>query len=142
MAKQLVEKFLLAAKALFTDYSKHSSVHGIKYIAEKDRSWFERIFWIAVFCVSLGISGKLIYVAWHTHPIIISFSGTHTPVWQVIVVLYESEQILIELVFPQIPFPSINICSTLLARKEKLNITDVWLRLQNGTSYYDLTEIE
>jgi Amiloride-sensitive sodium channel len=108
MGKLRVGKILLQAKALFTDYSKHSTIHGVKYIAEKDRSWFEKILWIAIFCLSLSFCGKLISDAGHIHPIIISFAEKPTPVWQVILVSHgRFELVLIALVFST---DSISIC--------------------------------
>jgi acid-sensing ion channel, other len=71
------------AADLFSDYSDYSTIHGVNYIAEKDRSWFERIWWVAVFCISVLCCGKLIYDAWNIDPIIISFTEKPTPIWQV-----------------------------------------------------------
>jgi Amiloride-sensitive sodium channel len=67
----------------FGDYSNHSTIHGVSYIGEKGRSWFERTWWIAAICVSVVCCTKLIIDAWNIDPIIISFKETPTSIWQV-----------------------------------------------------------
>jgi acid-sensing ion channel, other len=86
---------------LLYDYSKDSTVHGIKYIAEQNRSWFERIWWIVAICASVLCCAKLIFDAWHINPIIISFTSKPTPIWN-------------------IPFPTITICPTVPTDSENL----------------------
>jgi Amiloride-sensitive sodium channel len=68
---------------LFHDYSDHSTIHGIIYLTEKRRSWFERIWWIAAIFVSVLCCGKLIFDAWSIDPIIITFTDKPTPIWKV-----------------------------------------------------------
>jgi Amiloride-sensitive sodium channel len=69
-------------KNIFFDYTEHSTIHGISYIAEKNRSWCDRIWWIVAFCASVLGCGKLIFDAWQINPIIIGFTGKPTPIWQ------------------------------------------------------------
>jgi acid-sensing ion channel, other len=89
------------AKILFFDYAAHSTIHGVNYIAERNRSWFERIWWIVAFCLSILGCTKLIFDAWNINPIIISFTGKPTPIWQ-------------------IPFPAITICPTIPTDSQNL----------------------
>jgi hypothetical protein len=68
---------------LFSDFSDHSTIHGVNFVAEKGRSWFEKVWWIAAFCVSVLCCVKLIVDAWNINPIIISFTEKPTSIWQV-----------------------------------------------------------
>jgi acid-sensing ion channel, other len=110
------------ARKLFFDYSKHSTIHGIKYIAEPNRSWFERVCWIAVIFVSLLCCGKLVMDAWNLNPIIISFTEKPTPIWKT-------------------PFPAVTICSKLLAQSKYINISDLYQRVFTGEEFdHELTD--
>jgi Amiloride-sensitive sodium channel len=81
--KTAKQKFWHIARYHHFQYLKSSTVHGVKYIAEKDRSWTERVWWILVIIVSFLGCGKLISDAWNINPIIISFTDKPTPIWQV-----------------------------------------------------------
>jgi Amiloride-sensitive sodium channel len=112
------------AKKIFVDYSKNSTIHGVSYIAEKDRPWFEKVLWIMVFCISIILCGKLIFDAWNISPIIFTFSSKPIPIYQ-------------------IPFPTVTICSLTLSHSHRLNITKIILDRENGIdSYQNLTEKE
>lgn len=76
-----------AIQATFNDYSDHCTIHGVNYVAEKNRSWFERIFWIASICISMVGCGKLLLNAWNINPIIISFTDKPTSIQEVSLVL-------------------------------------------------------
>jgi acid-sensing ion channel, other len=81
--KSFIQNGWQTTKAILNDYSEHSTIHGINYIAERNRSWFERVWWIVAFCISVLGCSKLIFDAWHINPIVISFTGKPTPIWQV-----------------------------------------------------------
>jgi len=81
--KTRVQKYWRRLKSLLIEYSEHSTIHGVSYIVEQNRSWFERAWWIAAFSALVLCCGKLIFDAWHINPIIISFTGKPTPIWQV-----------------------------------------------------------
>jgi acid-sensing ion channel, other len=68
---------------LFADYTDHSTVHGFNYIGEKGRPWYERIWWITVFCISVVCCARLVNDAYNINPIIISFAEKPVPIWQV-----------------------------------------------------------
>jgi hypothetical protein len=70
------------AKEIFSDYLAHSTIHGVHYITEKNRSWFEKFWWISVFCVCVCCCGKLVSDAWNINPIIIRFSDKPTSIWK------------------------------------------------------------
>ncbi|XP_030376071.1 pickpocket protein 28 [Scaptodrosophila lebanonensis] len=75
-------------------YSEHTSIHGIRYIAEH-RPLKERIFWAIALIASVYYCFILInsaYTKWNETPVIVSFAEKSTPVWN-------------------IPFPAITICS-------------------------------
>jgi acid-sensing ion channel, other len=101
------------AKKLFFDFSNQSTIHGVSYIAEKGRSWFERVWWILVICISVLCCGQLIMDAWKISPIIISFTDKPTPIWQ-------------------IPFPAVTICPKLFAQSKHINISHIMQRVYFG----------
>jgi acid-sensing ion channel, other len=68
---------------LFNDYADHSTIHGVSYMNEKNRSWFEKFWWVFVFSISVLGCGKMIFDAWNINPIIISFTGKPTSIEQV-----------------------------------------------------------
>jgi Amiloride-sensitive sodium channel len=67
----------------FNEYANYSTIHGVNYLNEKGRSWFERLWWFLAICISLLCCGKLIFDAWNIDPIIITFTGKPTPLWKV-----------------------------------------------------------
>ncbi|XP_055528659.1 pickpocket protein 28-like [Wyeomyia smithii] len=104
-------------KSLFLEYCSNSSIHGIKYFACKRRTVFEKIWWIAVFFLSLYGCGRLIqniYHKWDQTPVIVSFNEKSTPIWQ-------------------IPFPAVTICPETKALAKYLNITTSYYMLTNTT---------
>jgi acid-sensing ion channel, other len=81
--KTKLKLFWRVVKELFNDYANHSTIHGVSYMNEKNRPWFEKIWWIVVFVVSILGCGKMIIDAWNIKPIIISFSEKATSIDQV-----------------------------------------------------------
>lgn len=78
----------------FSDYSQRSTIHGIRYLGEKERHWTERLLWLMVFTISIVLSGKLITeMYWRrlNAPVIISFAA-------------ETKKVA------DIPFPTVTIC--------------------------------
>jgi acid-sensing ion channel, other len=122
--KYRIKSFWQVIKQIFVDYTGHSTIHGVSYITEKGRSWYERVWWITVFCLSVICCGKLIFDAWNIDPIIISFTEKPTPIWQ-------------------IPFPAITICPHTFARNDRINLTKFYEHRQNGQSIFQsLTDKE
>jgi acid-sensing ion channel, other len=91
-----LKHFWQIGKELFNDYADHSTIHGVSYMNEKNRSWFEKSWWIVVFVVSILGCGKMIIDAWNIKPIIISFSEKATSMDQVnIFILNKSEALVL-----------------------------------------------
>lgn len=78
-----------------------------------------RWWWTVIFVISFGLNGYLIYQVWHKwqeSPVIVSFSETTTPVWEV-------------------PFPAVTICLQTNSRRHQFhfqtslerNNTDEWV---------------
>ena len=92
---------------MFSDFTKNSTVHGVKYLGDRKRHWSERAFWIIAFIISVtGCSILIIkmYDKWQKSPVISSFAEKSTPVWE-------------------IPFPAITICPETKVTTDKLNFT-------------------
>jgi Amiloride-sensitive sodium channel len=118
--KTKVKSTWQTAKKIFADYSKNSTIHGVSYMAEKERPWLEKVLWITVFCSSIILCGKLIFDAWNISPIIFTFASKPIPIYQ-------------------IPFPAVTICSLTLSRSRRLNVTKIILGID---SFQNLTEKE
>lgn len=91
------------------DYIENCTVQGVRYIAEKNRHWLEKIFWIAsiticfVLC-SLTISE--IYESWDQDPMLVTFGDSAISI-------------------SDIPFPAVTICPLTRIDKDKLNFTEI-----------------
>ncbi|XP_059608088.1 pickpocket protein 28-like [Phlebotomus argentipes] len=95
----------IKAKHVFREYCEKSSVHGVKYFAEKDRPVWERVLWIALFVLSLFACGKMIERAWtklNNSPLAVTFAEKAVHI-------------------TQIPFPALTICSTVKFRSESFS---------------------
>lgn len=118
---------LSAAWDLFTEFSGNSTVHGIKYLGERQRHWSERVFWIIVFFISVvGCSFMIwkIYDKWQTSPVIVSFAEKPTPIFH-------------------IPFPAVTVCSQTKVRSEYFDFSEAALKMANPENYNTtLTEDE
>jgi acid-sensing ion channel, other len=119
MSKGILQR----AKSIIFDYISHSSVHGVKYLAERKRSWVEKVWWITVFCISILGCGVLVLDAWNISPIIISFTAKPTPIWR-------------------IPFPAVTICPKNFARSDRINLTDIFLRQKFGEMVFERLSME
>ncbi|KAF7280748.1 pickpocket protein 28-like [Rhynchophorus ferrugineus] len=108
----------------FAEYSSNTGIHGFKYMGEQERTIFERLWWLVLFCVSLYICINLIiqtWIKWDTSPVLVSFARSPTPVWQV-------------------PFPAVTVCSETKARQTKYNFTDYYHKIINESN--EMTEDE
>lgn len=111
--KMRSRNLLVAAAAFFADFSRNSSVHGVKYIGERRRHWSERMFWVIAFLISfLGCTMMIykIYVKWQLSPVIVSFAEKSTPVWQ-------------------IPFPAVTICPETKTSKSFIDFGKTYRKL-------------
>jgi Amiloride-sensitive sodium channel len=78
---------LKLTKDLFADYSKKTTIQGIKYVANGKLSQIERLWWVVVVVISTICCGTLIsdvFKRYDENPVIISFENQETPVSQVI----------------------------------------------------------
>ncbi|XP_031637927.1 pickpocket protein 28-like [Contarinia nasturtii] len=102
--------------AVLCEFSKESSVHGVRYFADSNRHSAERICWAFVFVVSLYYCGSNIHqvwIIWNTSLGIVSFAEKSTPVWA-------------------IPFPAVTICPLTKTYVDKLNMTEAFHTLLAG----------
>ncbi|XP_065369031.1 pickpocket protein 28-like [Calliphora vicina] len=83
-----------AYKALLTEYSKKTSVHGLNYIFEIHRPLYEKLYWIISIIISLCLAIWYIretYVKWSNTPTVLGFDETLVKIHK-------------------IPFPTVTIC--------------------------------
>ncbi|XP_026321153.1 pickpocket protein 28 isoform X2 [Hyposmocoma kahamanoa] len=113
-------------KEYLVDFTANSSLHGLKYIGEKERTFLEKVFWLFVVtcCVVLcaGLIRK-VWIKWNESPVIVSFAETSTPVWQ-------------------IPYPAVTVCFETKAMQTRFNFTEYYHLYLNQTSLSNLTEAE
>ncbi|XP_065217344.1 pickpocket protein 28-like [Planococcus citri] len=83
------------------EYSQNSSLHGLRYVGNKDLHVIERLFWIISFTLASCASGYFIndlLQKWYEMPVIMSLSAKSTSL-------------------TTIPFPAITICNMNNVRK-------------------------
>ncbi|XP_058464040.1 pickpocket protein 28-like [Malaya genurostris] len=109
---------LAGARTLSTEFCDNSSIHGVRYFADRKVIWCEKFWWILVFTLSVGSCGLLIqqtYRKWNESPVIVSFVERPTSVWQ-------------------IPFPAVTICPEAKSAFWKLNFTAQFFTFLNQSS--------
>ncbi|XP_039442696.1 pickpocket protein 28-like [Culex pipiens pallens] len=105
------------AKILARDFCRESSIHGFKYLMGSHRALIEKIWWFAVTCISLYGCGSLIhnvFQKWQMDPVIVSFATKPVPVFR-------------------IPFPSVTICPEIKVKMDRLNFTQIYSEVIEGT---------
>ncbi|CAH2991815.1 unnamed protein product [Chilo suppressalis] len=88
---------------LFFDFSKNTTLHGLRYVTDSGLEIIEKIFWTLTFFVSVALSFYFIFNVWHkwkTSPVIVSFSEKHISV-------------------EAVPFPSVTICPQMKSMSHK-----------------------
>jgi acid-sensing ion channel, other len=93
------------------DFTKNSTIHGVKYLGDRRRHWIEQIFWILAFSASISGCTLMIlniYNKWQLNPVIINVGEHLEPVWQ-------------------IPFPAVTICPETKVLKKHVDFTKGYL---------------
>lgn len=81
----------------------------------------ERLWWIAVFVLSIYGCAKLIenvYDKWNNHPVIVTFDEQPLPAWS-------------------LPFPAVTICPQAMIRSKFMNFTEDFYRFANISGPWD-----
>ncbi|CAH0595363.1 unnamed protein product [Chrysodeixis includens] len=82
-------------------YLLTSTLHGLRYVGERNLTWFERFFWLTAFGCSLVSAGWFIlnvYGKWRSSPMIVSINPENMPL-------------------NGLPFPALTICNNNQAKK-------------------------
>ncbi|KAB0798149.1 hypothetical protein PPYR_09142 [Photinus pyralis] len=109
-------KFGQNSSRYFAEFCGSTSIHGLKYLRERDRYVIEKIWWIIVVSIATVGAFSLIYktyMKWTTSPIVVTLAKTETPIWK-------------------IPFPAVTICPELKSSPTVFNCTDVYLKYLNN----------
>jgi hypothetical protein len=72
---------LKIVKKLIADYSTKTTIQGINYVADNDRSLTERLWWVIVIVISMFCCGSLIsdvFERYEQSPIIINYENEET----------------------------------------------------------------
>ncbi|CAH1408268.1 unnamed protein product [Nezara viridula] len=97
-----------SVKLHFQEYCQSSTIHGVRYFGEDNRPVAERLSWISLFLICMGLNAYLIqqvWQKWNESPVIVAFAETTTPIWNV-------------------PFPAITICSEVKSRATVFNFSE------------------
>ncbi|KFB46467.1 AGAP011103-PA-like protein [Anopheles sinensis] len=111
-------------KNIAREYLASSSCHGMPYVVHPKLSIVERVCWSVMVVMSLCVCIAAIVIGhqkWNEKPILVSFSPTQIPIWQ-------------------IPFPAITVCPQTRVDVESFNVTDVYRRARQAN--HTLTEDE
>ncbi|XP_055843976.1 pickpocket protein 28 [Episyrphus balteatus] len=98
------------------EYSKKSSLHGVRYIFQRKRPLIERLFWAVMFISSVIFSCvviRQIHIKFLESPVIVSFDETLIPI-------------------NRVPFPTITICPESKMETEVFNFSNVIERFNFG----------
>lgn len=100
----------------FLDYSTNSTIHGVKYVGERDRSYCEKIFWLIFIIISLLGCGYMIsemYEKWENEEISI-------------VLTLKTRQV------EDVPFPAVTICPINKWKTSRMYEPNLWSGTQQG----------
>lgn len=95
--------------SIFSEYSKTSTVHGVRYLCDENRHFTERIWWIISVSTSICMCAGFLFGAWskwNISPLIITFADEATPI-------------------SDIPFPTITICNDFMVNTTALDYYSV-----------------
>ncbi|XP_031355998.1 pickpocket protein 28-like [Photinus pyralis] len=108
--------FAQNCRSYVSECCSNCSVHGFKFLGERNRNIFERILWLTTLIVCITLCASTIlqaYHKWQRSPVVVSFATTETPVWD-------------------IPFPAVTICPEARAERSIVNYTDLVLMVRRG----------
>lgn len=95
----------LLVSEVLVEYARNSTLHGLRYVAERRLPVFEKIFWLVTFVASLSMCSyhiSNVYVKWQTSPVIVTVSEKLVPV-------------------SEVPFPSVTICPQIKSKATVFN---------------------
>ncbi|KAH8405086.1 hypothetical protein KR222_000906 [Zaprionus bogoriensis] len=119
---------LSACKGLLLEYSKSTTIHGIRYIFEVHRPIYEKLYWLVLTCTSVYFAVSLIwatYLKWQDSPVILGFDETLVPVHK-------------------IPFPTITICPEIKMERNVFDYANIsqqiWENFQQKKGFSNIDE--
>lgn len=92
------------------EYCSISSLHGVRYLSERNRHWTEKWWWIIAIGLAMWFCSILIqtvWVKWREDPIKVIMSEKPLPI-------------------STIPFPTIIICPETKTHRKKLNLEHLY----------------
>ncbi|XP_073955647.1 uncharacterized protein [Choristoneura fumiferana] len=84
------ERRQLVAGELVQDFAQNTTLHGLRYIAEKRLSLVEKIFWTVSFVTSVSLCVMLIWnvwVKWQSAPIIVTVDDDYVSIQEISLVV-------------------------------------------------------
>lgn len=75
--RKIMEQHFPLSKELLHEYSERTTIHGIRYICDKNRSLLERTYWLIAFLISILCCCNLIknvYDKLERTPVMVSFA--------------------------------------------------------------------
>ncbi|XP_004533537.1 pickpocket protein 28 [Ceratitis capitata] len=109
-----------ACKGLIMEYSKNTTIHGLRYLVELHRPFYEKLYWFVVLIISVYFAISLIwatYLKWQDTPVILGFDETLVPVHK-------------------IPFPTITICPEIKMERNVFDFPNISSRILEEIQKY------
>ncbi|KAJ3654362.1 hypothetical protein Zmor_013554 [Zophobas morio] len=88
----------------YSQFMNSSTIHGLKYLVDNEKSVIEKIWWICILLLSTytcAVLIKLTWQKWEENPVITAFRQNLVPLWD-------------------IPFPAVTVCYGYLHKKESI----------------------
>lgn len=112
---------------MFSEYSRTSTVHGIRYLCDKRRPMTERMWWLISVTTSVVLCGGFLVGTWN--------KWSESP----LILTYEDESIKISDIPFLVPFPTITICNDFMVNTSALNYSSIREQLStNDFQHVDL----
>jgi Amiloride-sensitive sodium channel len=71
---------------LFVEYLDITTIHGLRFVGETKRPWFERLAWLIILTVSACMCSFLVHDTWqkwNEKPVIVSYASKFSSVEEV-----------------------------------------------------------
>ncbi|KAJ3654363.1 hypothetical protein Zmor_013555 [Zophobas morio] len=88
----------------YSDFMNNSTIHGFKYLVDKEKSFIEKIWWICILTLSIYTCAVLIkstWRKWEENPVFIALRQKSVSLWD-------------------IPFPAVTVCHGYLHSKKSI----------------------
>ncbi|XP_059060865.1 pickpocket protein 28-like [Achroia grisella] len=100
------------------EFMSNTTLHGFRYIADKNFTSVERVWWFFMVVSSIAVCAifiRKVWIKWDESPVIVSFADTSNSVWH-------------------IPFPAVTLCTETKPKQTVFNFTKINFDLKEDRS--------